>query len=57
MKIYNMKIDKTMYLSRENFENKLEKELTIVSYPNKKMKYYICQDIDLNQTIRIYVNK
>ena len=48
----------TMYLSRENFENKLEKELTIVSYPNKKMKYYICQDVEnLNQTIRIYVNK
>lgn len=51
-----IKIDKTMYLSREDFENKLENELTIVYYPHKKRKSYICCDIEtLLKYIRIYV--
>ena len=49
-----MKADKTIYLSREDFENKLENELTIVYYPNKKRKYYICIENHL-KSIKVYI--
>jgi hypothetical protein len=49
-----MKTDKPIYLSREDFENKLENELTIVYYPNKKRRYYIC--IENLLSIKVYVN-
>ena len=53
-----MRADKTIYLSRDDFENKLENELTIVYYPNKKHKYYICYDIEtLWQSIKVYIKK
>lgn len=49
-----MKTDKTIYLSREEFENKLENEFTITYYPNKKRKYYIC--IENHLSIKVYIN-
>ena len=51
---YKMKADKTIYLSREDFENKLENEFTIVYYPNKKHKYYICIE-NLLKSIKVYI--
>lgn len=50
-----MKTDKTIYLSREDFENKLENEFTIIYYPNKKRIYYICHDIENILNIKVYV--
>jgi hypothetical protein len=36
----------TIYLSKEQFEKDLEICLTIVSYPNKKNNYYVCEYIN-----------
>ncbi len=49
-----------VYLSIEQFENDLEYSLTILKYPNKKNKFYLCEDISAGlhkKKVRIFINK
>ena len=49
-----------IYLSKQQFENDLDFCLTILDYPNKKNKFYLCEYISAGlhkKTVRIFINK
>ena len=49
-----------VYLSKEQFEQDLENHLTIIKYPNRRRKYYICEDIThplLKRKVKIFIIK
>ena len=57
--INTMAAIKKVYLSKETFEQDLEICLTILSYPNKKNRYYICRYISAgfySSIVHIYIN-
>jgi len=49
---------KTVYLEREVFEHDLQYHLTIISYPEKKKPFYVCEydaPYSRTKTIKIHV--
>lgn len=55
-----MKILKDFYLSLEQFEKDLDDCLTIVNYPSKTRRYYVCEHISptlLTRKVRVFINK
>lgn len=55
-----MKILKIVYLSKEQFEKDLDDCLTIINYPSKTRKYYVCEHISpalSKRKVKVFVNR
>ena len=51
---------KTVYLSQEQFEKDLEICLTILNYPSKTRKFYVCEYYSASlrkETIKVIINQ
>ena len=49
-----------IYLSKEQFEKDLDDCLTIIDYPSRTRKYYVCEHISpalLKREVKIFVNR
>ncbi len=49
---------KDVHLTKEQFEIDLENCLTIIKYPNKKRKYYVCEHINaalVKREVKIFI--
>lgn len=51
-----MKKLKNVYLSKEEFEKYLDDCLTIINYPSKTRKYYVCEHTRLRSKVRVSIN-
>ena len=51
---------KNVYLTQEAFEKDLEGCLTIINYPSRTRKYYVCEHISpalLRRKVKVFVNR
>lgn len=51
---------KDVYLSKEQFEKDLDDCLTIINYPSRTRKYYVCEHISpalLRRKVKVFVNR
>ena len=51
---------KDVYLSKKQFEKDLDDCLTIINYPSRTRKYYVCEHISpalLRRKVKVFVNK
>lgn len=51
---------KDVYLSKEQFKKDLDDCLTIIKYPNRTRKYYVCEHISpalLRRKVKVFINR
>ena len=51
---------KDVYLSKDQFEKDLDDCLTIINYPSRTRRYYVCEHISpalLRRKLKVFVNK
>lgn len=63
-KMENLKISKRWmmdaFLSRQQFEKDLEESLTIISYPNSRKQFYVCEHISAScerRMVNVHVDR
>lgn len=50
-----MKTNFNIYLTKEQFNNELEQDITILRYPSKRKRFYVCKKESDNSIINVFI--